>query len=74
MPKRKKPANRTPQEEIATVIAWAKQSGQDDAPAIQALQREPTPGNVFEASDGPPGTAFTISPLHFATVHCASTT
>jgi hypothetical protein len=49
MPKRKKPENRTPQEEIAAVIGWAKQTGHDDAPAIQALQREPTPGNVFEA-------------------------
>jgi hypothetical protein len=49
MPKRKKPENRTPQEESAAVISWAKQTGHDDAPAIQTLQREPTPINVFEA-------------------------
>lgn len=47
---RKKPENRTPSEEIAAVIAWAKQTGHDDAPAIQALQQESTPTNVFEAA------------------------
>ncbi|MGA8758140.1 MAG: hypothetical protein WB611_17760 [Stellaceae bacterium] len=49
MPRHKNPENRTAREEIAAVIAWAKQTGHDDVPAIQALQREPTPKNVFDA-------------------------
>jgi len=47
MPRRKNP-EKSAREEIADVIAWAKQTGHDDAPAIQALQREPTLSHVFE--------------------------
>lgn len=49
MPRPKNPENKNAREEIAAVIAWAKQSGHDEAPAIQALHRAPTPSNVVEA-------------------------
>jgi hypothetical protein len=49
MPRPKNPENRNSPEEIVAVIAWAKQTGHDEAPAIQALQRAPTPSNVVEA-------------------------
>ena len=49
MPRAKPPENRTAREEIAAGIAWAKQTGFDDVPAIQALQREPTRATVLTA-------------------------
>jgi hypothetical protein len=40
---------RSPRQEIAAVIAWAKQTDYSDVPALQRSQRELTPSDVFEA-------------------------
>ncbi len=49
MPRRKQPKNRTPREEIASVIEWAEQQGFDEVPAIAALRHQPTPDTVLAA-------------------------